>query len=110
MTELLDKNIVGILIGKILSTSHPLCIRLYDDGLGAYQTKQFELLQFNTSQYAMKTFARVLGEEVKAIHESTEEPQWYFIQLDALYRPHSLRFWSLPWSAQCLRWTRLVRR
>lgn len=109
MTGLCDKNIVGVLVGKVLQTSHPLCIRLYDDGLGVYQTKQFEMTQFNTSQYAMKTFARVLGDEVLALHESSGRPRWYFMQLDAYCCPHKLRFWALPWSVHCERWTRLVR-
>lgn len=109
MNKLCDKNIAGILVGKILASGHPLCIRLYDDGLGVYQTRQFEMLQFNTSQYAAKTFLRVLGDEVLAIYESAEEPRWYFLQLDAYYCPHKLQYWALPYTAHCRRWARLVR-
>lgn len=108
MTAFSNKNIVGILIGKVLETSHPLCYRLYDDGLGVYQTKSFELLQFNTTQYAVGVMVKVLGDDVLALHESSERPRWYFIQLDAYCCPHKLRFWSLPWSVHCGRWARLV--
>ena len=92
-----DRELVGILCGKILEPGDVLCIYLYRLPSGHHATRVEQWPEAHASSIALDKAERHKV-RTKFVQCTDKEPRWYYVQLNRRYPPSTLCAFSLPWS------------
>lgn len=91
-----DRELVGILCGKILEPGDVLCIYLYRLPSGYHVTRVESWPRAHSREIALNK-AEKHKVRSKYVHCSDQEPRWYYVQLNRRYPPGKLCRFALPW-------------
>jgi hypothetical protein len=92
-----ERELVGILVGKIIEPGDVLCFRLYvlNDGHHIVNIEEYHDVDAGTVAIDK---ADKLGVRAKWVQCTDIDPRWYYVQLDRRYPPTRLCQFRLPWS------------
>ena len=95
---------VGVVVGRIVPHSPSLVYCLYTDGKQDFRTNIIRFSRCDDPRQIVRILHLTLGPKVVSTVVNTNNPSWYYVQLEARYPPHKIPYWDLPITVYFERW------